>query len=80
MASRSVAPTRAVVTRAWRGKVDRKVDDEICECLQYYHRISAVTLVSTPFPVFLGIRFQQPSETEVAAARRLGGDRSIHLS
>jgi len=52
-------------------KVDRKVDGEICECLQYYHRISAVTLVSTPFPVFLGIRFQQPSETEVAGSLAL---------
>src|SRR5437899_4360543 len=47
-------------------KVERKVDGEIRECLQYYHRLSAVTLVSTPFPVFLGIRFQQTGETEVA--------------
>jgi len=46
-------------------KVERKVDGEIRECLQYYHRVSAVTLVSTPFPVFLGIRFQPAGETEV---------------
>lgn len=52
-------------------KVDRKVDGEIRECLQYYHRISAVTLVSTPFPVFLGIRFQQAGETEVACSLAL---------
>jgi len=52
-------------------KVDRKVDGAICECLQYYHRISAVTLVSTPFPVFLGIRFPQPTETEVAGSLAL---------
>lgn len=49
-------------------KVERKVDGEIRECLQYYHRISAVTLVSSPFPVFLGIRFQQAGETEVACS------------
>jgi hypothetical protein len=49
-------------------KVERKVDGEVRECLQYYHRISAVTLVSTPFPVFLGIRFQQAGETEVACS------------
>ncbi len=49
-------------------KVERKVDGELRECLQYYHRISAVTLVSTPFPVFLGIRFQQAGETEVACS------------
>ena len=49
-------------------KVERKVDGELRECLQYYHRVSAVTLVSTPFPVFLGIRFQQAGETEVACS------------
>jgi hypothetical protein len=49
-------------------KVERKVDGEIRQCLQYYHRVSAVTLVSTPFPVFLGIRFQPAGETEVAAS------------
>ncbi len=49
-------------------KVERKVDGELRECLQYYHRLSAVTLVSTPFPVFLGIRFQQAGETEVACS------------
>jgi len=49
-------------------KVERKVDGEIRECLQYYHRVSAVMLASTPFPVFLGIRFQRTGETEVAAS------------
>lgn len=49
-------------------KVERKVDGEMRECLQYYHRLSAVTLVSTSFPVFLGIRFQQVGETEVACS------------
>ena len=57
--------------RCLERKVEKKVDGEICECLQYYHRISAVTVVSTPFPVFLGIRFQQDGETEVACSQSL---------
>ncbi len=52
-------------------KIARKLDGEIRECLQYYHRVSAVMLVSTPFPVFLGIRFQQAGETEVASSLEL---------
>lgn len=47
------------------------MDGETRECVQYYHRISAVTLVSTPYPVFLGIRFQQVGETEVACSLEL---------
>ena len=51
--------------------VRRKVNDEAVESTQYYHRLSAVTLTSTPFPVFLGIRFQQSGETEVACSLTL---------
>ncbi len=51
--------------------VDRKVDGQLLPCAQYYHRLSAVTVVSTPFPVFLGIRFQRPGETEVACSLAL---------
>lgn len=51
--------------------VRRKVKDEWMESTQYYHRLSAVTLTSTPFPVFLGIRFQQSGETEVACSLAL---------
>jgi len=51
--------------------VRRKVKDEWVESTQYYHRLSAVTLTSTPFPVFLGIRFQQSGEAEVACSRAL---------
>ena len=47
-------------------EVERKVDGQLQKCTQYYHRLSAVTVVSTPFPIFLGIRFQQDGETEVA--------------
>ena len=51
--------------------VERKVDGEPQKCTQYYHRLSAVTLASTPFPVFLGIRFQKSGETEVACSLAL---------
>ena len=51
--------------------VERKVDGKREEWTQYYHRLSAVTVVSTPFPVFLGIRFQKAGETEVACSLAL---------
>lgn len=51
--------------------VRRRVNDEPVESMQYYHRLSAVTLTSTPFPVFLGIRFQQSGEGEVACSLAL---------
>ena len=49
-------------------KLERKVDGELRECLQYYHRVPAVSLANSHFPVFLGIRFQQTGETEVACS------------
>lgn len=52
-------------------KVERKVDGQLQEWTQYYHRLSAVTVVSTPFPIFLGIRFQKTGETEVACSLAL---------
>jgi hypothetical protein len=51
--------------------VERKVDGQLQQCTQYYHRLSAVTVVSTPFPIFLGIRFQKSGETEVACSLAL---------
>jgi hypothetical protein len=48
--------------------VERKVDGELEEWTQYYHRLSAATVVSTPFPIFLGVRFQKPGETEAACS------------
>ena len=51
--------------------VQRKVDGKLEEWTQYCHRLSAVTVVSTPFPVFLGIRFQKSGETEVACSLAL---------
>lgn len=52
-------------------KVQRKVGEECCEDLQYYHRLCALTVVSTPFPIPLGIRFQKNGETEVACTLAL---------
>ena len=51
--------------------VARKVDGKLEEWTQYYHRLSAVTVVSTPFPIFVGIRFQKSGETEVACSLAL---------
>lgn len=52
-------------------EVEHKVDGQKRKETQYYHRIVAVVLVSTPFPVPLGIRFQKDGETEVACAEGL---------
>jgi hypothetical protein len=60
-------------------EVERKVDGQLQKCTQYYHRVSAVTVVSTPFPVFLGVRFQQDGETEVACSLALLKDLSEKL-
>jgi hypothetical protein len=47
------------------------VDGELCEQIQYYHRISVVTLVSSAFPIPIGIRFQKNGESEVACSLAL---------
>ena len=52
-------------------KVKRMVDGELREDIQYYHRICAVTIVSSAFPIPLGIRFQRNGETEVACTLSL---------
>jgi hypothetical protein len=49
-------------------EVEHQVDGQKRKDTQYYHRIVALVLVSTPFPVPLGIRFQKDGETEVACA------------
>jgi hypothetical protein len=51
--------------------VQRKVDGQLEEWTQYYHRLPAVTVVSTPIPVFVGIRCQKSGETEVACSLAL---------
>jgi hypothetical protein len=52
-------------------EVEHKVDDLMRKDMQYYHRLVAVVLVSTDFPVPLGVRFQRDGEDEVACALAL---------
>jgi len=52
-------------------EIEHKVDGQIRKDTQYYHRIVAVVLVSTDFPVPLGLRFQRDGEDEVACALAL---------
>jgi len=52
-------------------EVEHKVDDVMRKDIQYYHRLVAVVLVSTEFPVPLGIRFQRQGEDEVACGLAL---------
>jgi hypothetical protein len=52
-------------------EVEHKVGDVLRKDVQYYHRIVAVVLVSTDFPVPLGVRFQREGEDEVACALAL---------
>lgn len=52
-------------------EVQHKVNGELRTDTQYYHRIVVVALVSTPFPIPLGLRFQKNGEGEVACALAL---------
>ena len=52
-------------------EVQHKVQGEICTEIQYYHRIVVVVLVSTDFPIPLGVRFQKKGEGEVVCALAL---------
>jgi hypothetical protein len=60
-------------------EIEHKVDGQKRKDTQYYHRIVAVVLVSTPFPLPLGIRFQKDGETEVACAEALLRELDRHL-
>jgi hypothetical protein len=52
-------------------EIQRKVNGEMRTDIQYYHRIVVVALVSSPFPIPLGLRFQKNGEGEVACALAL---------
>ena len=52
-------------------QVSHLVDGELREETQYYHRICVVAIVSSAFPIPLGIRFQKNGETEVACSLAL---------
>ncbi len=50
-------------------EVQHKVHGQMRTDLQYYHRVVVVTVVSTPFPIPLGIRFQKDLWTSWWAMR-----------
>jgi hypothetical protein len=52
-------------------KIKHLVDGDLREEVQYYHRICVVTIVSSAFPIPLGIRFQKNGESEVACSLAL---------
>jgi hypothetical protein len=52
-------------------EIQHKVNGEMRTDIQYYHRIVVVALVSTPFPIPLGVRFQKNGEGEVSCALAL---------
>jgi Transposase DDE domain len=52
-------------------EVQHRVNGEMKTDIQYYHRIVAVALVSTSFPIPLGLRFQKNGEGEVSCALTL---------
>jgi hypothetical protein len=52
-------------------KITHVVDGELREEIQYYHRICAVSVVSSAFPIPLGIRFQKNGEDEVSCSLAL---------
>jgi hypothetical protein len=55
-------------------EIQHKVNGEVKTEIQYYHRIVVVVLVSTEFPIPLGVRFQKNGEGEVACALALVQD------
>jgi DDE family transposase len=52
-------------------EIQHKVHGAMQTEIQYYHRIVVVVLVSTSFPIPLGVRFQKNGEAEVACALAL---------
>ena len=56
-------------------EVQHKVNGAIRTDIQYYHRIVVVAVVSTPFPIPLGLRFQKNGEGEVGSIMFRDGTR-----
>lgn len=52
-------------------EIEHKVDGEPRKEIQYYHRLCLATVVSSDFPIPLGIRFQKKGESEVACSLAL---------
>jgi hypothetical protein len=60
-------------------EIQHKVNGQLRTDIQYYHRIVVVAVVSTPFPIPLGVRFQKNGEGEVACALALLQDLTVQL-
>jgi hypothetical protein len=60
-------------------EIEHKVNGEMRTDMQYYHRIVVVAVVSTPFPIPLGLRFQKNGEGEVGCALALLQDLNHQL-
>lgn len=60
-------------------EVQHKVRGELRTDIQYYHRLVAAVIVSAPFPVPLGLRFQKDGEAEVPCALALLRDLADQL-
>ena len=58
-------------SRCLEREVEHKVNGELRKDIQYYHRLSLATVVSSDFPIPLGIRFQQKGESETACSLAL---------
>lgn len=58
-------------SRCSHRSVQRKRRGEMVSSTQYYHRVVALTVVSSRFVVPLGLRFQDPGEGEVACGLAL---------
>lgn len=59
--------------------VERKIHGETVASTQYYHRLVALTVVSSRFAIPLGLRFQSPRESEVACGLALVKELVQHL-
>src|SRR5260370_35938936 len=66
-------------SRCMERTVKHKVGEELREDIQYYHRISVVSIVRNAFPITLSIRFQKKAEDEVPCTLALLQDLSQRL-
>lgn len=57
--NRNLQFVRPVLRRLWEREVQHEGNGERRTDMQYYHRIVVVALVSTPFPIPWGVRFQK---------------------
>ncbi len=58
-------------------EIEHKVNGEVRTDVQYYHRIVVAAVVSTPFPIPLGLRFQKKGNGEVGSAPGSGPSSEI---